>query len=240
MTDARGVAARRALVVVAGHVGDLEVVHAALGDPAPEVRSSALAAAARLGSLDAAALRSGLEDQDADVRARACRVAAAHEGRLGVALDALVDRLDDLPVVAEVACFACGERSDLDERGVRRLVEVSSGHEDALVREAAVAALGSLADLGVVDRLGLAEPVRDAVVTAGGDVAAVRRRVAVATAAFEGDEVEALLDRLVGDRDQQVRQIAEDLRAIGSPDDGAAPEQPVTWVDRRTDDAPQD
>ena len=40
---------------------------------------------------------------------------------------------------------------------------------------------------------------------------AVRRRAAVALAAFEGREAEMALERAAHDRDWQVRQVAEDL-----------------------------
>ena len=45
------------------------------------------------------------------------------------------------------------------------------------------------------------------------DKPAIRRRAAVALAAFEGPEVEAALRRCLEDRDWQVRQVAEDLLA---------------------------
>jgi HEAT repeat protein len=41
----------------------------------------------------------------------------------------------------------------------------------------------------------------------------VRRRAAVALAAFAGPSVEAALRRCLDDRDWQVRQVAEDLLA---------------------------
>ena len=69
------------------------------------------------------------------------------------------------------------------------------------MREAAVAALGS-----VGDKAGL-----PAVLAATTDKPAIRRRAVVALAAFEGPEVEAALRRAMDDRDWQVRQIAEDL-----------------------------
>jgi HEAT repeat protein len=50
-----------------------------------------------------------------------------------------------------------------------------------------------------------------AVLGALGDKPAIRRRAVVALAAFEGDEVEAALERAAMDNDWQVRQTAEDL-----------------------------
>jgi len=46
------------------------------------------------------------------------------------------------------------------------------------------------------------------------DKPAIRRRAAVALAAFEGPEVDAALKRCLDDRDWQVRQVAEDLLAV--------------------------
>jgi HEAT repeat protein len=199
-------------VVLAGHTGDTGVGRAARSDPDAGVRAAAVAAAQRCGTLDEDHLREGLTDADPRVRIRSCRVAATSS----LAVEALTDLLDDGDgTVVESACAAAGERADLPDRGVRRLVELTSGHDDALVREAAVAALGSLAGEGRIDELDLTEEVVTAILRAGDDVAAVRRRVAVATAAFEDPRVEALCERFLADRDLQVRQIAEDLLEVG-------------------------
>ena len=210
VTDDPG--ARRAAVVLAGHTGDRDLIAAGRHDPEAVVRAAAVAAAHRSGVLDEDHLHQALTDPDPRVRARSCRVAATSP----LAVETLTDLLDDPDdVVVESACAAAGERTDLSARGVRRLVELTSGHDDALVREAAVAALGSLAGEGRVEALGLTEEVLVAVVRAGDDVAAVRRRVAVATAAFEDPRVDVLCERFLDDRDLQVRQIAEDLREVG-------------------------
>ncbi len=63
------------------------------------------------------------------------------------------------------------------------LVAVARGSDDVLLREAAVAALGSLGD----------PAGREAVLAATTDVATVRRRAVLALAAFDGPEVEAAL-----------------------------------------------
>ena len=206
-------AERRSRAVAAGHTGDAAAAVAALADEDPGVRAAALGAILRSGALSGALLQAGLRDPDVAVRRRACRIAA----RTDLALDALVERLDDAEdTVVEEACAACGERADLTATGVIRLAELATDHTDALVREAAVAALGSLAGEGRVGELGLEPRIIEVVVAAADDVAAVRRRVAVATAAFDDPRVDDVLTRLAGDRDLQVRQIAEDLR---SPDD---------------------
>ena len=72
---------------------------------------------------------------------------------------------------------------------------------EAMVREAAVAALGAIGD----DR-GL-----PAILAGCVDKAAVRRRAVLALAPFDGPQVEAALAAALEDRDWQVRQAAEDL-----------------------------
>jgi HEAT repeat protein len=74
-------------------------------------------------------------------------------------------------------------------------------HDDALVREAAVAALGAIGD-----ELGLS-----AILSACQDKPAIRRRAVLALAPFDSPEVEAALKTALEDRDWQVRQAAEDL-----------------------------
>jgi len=106
--------------------------------------------------------------------------------------------------VVEAAAWALGERGASAALAVDELVSVARAHDDALCREAAVAALGAIGD-----RRGL-----DAVLTAAsGDRPAVRRRAVVALAAFDGPEVDAALRNARDDRDWQVRQAAEDLLA---------------------------
>ena len=83
-----------------------------------------------------------------------------------------------------------------------RLVELAGSASDALVREAAVAALGALGD----------ERGLPAILAACADKPAVRRRAVLALAPFEGPDVEAAIDVALTDRDWQVRQAAEDLR----------------------------
>ena len=75
-------------------------------------------------------------------------------------------------------------------------------HDDPLVREAAVAALGARGR-------GLA-----AILHACDDKPAVRRRAVLALAPFDGPEVTAALERALEDRDWQVRQAAEDLLGV--------------------------
>lgn len=205
-------AARRAAVVVAGHRGDRGTVDAALSDPDAMVRASAIGAAARLGMLGGDAVADALSDPSAGVRRRAATAAA----RLGddASGRALTTALDDPdPTVVETVASALGEREDVPPVAVARLCEVARHHDDSLCREAAVAALGAIGDPA-----GLA-----AVLDATADRATVRRRAVLALAAFDGDEVTAALERLVDDRDLQVRQAAEELLAIERGEDVRGP-----------------
>src|SRR5581483_12262329 len=104
--------------------------------------------------------------------------------------------------VAEVAAWCLGglaERGPLPEGAVERLAAAATGHDDDLVREAAVAALGAIGEPGG----------RSAILAATTDKPAVRRRAVLALAAFEGEDVDAALRRATGDRDWQVREAAE-------------------------------
>jgi HEAT repeat protein len=195
-------ATRRRSVTVAGHRGDRATISAALTDPDPTIRSAAIGAAARAGGLTTAELASALRDGDAGVRRRAIEVAAAGgTGPESVDL-VLVCLSDEDSSVVEVAAWALGElgeRSELPAASIAALAELATGHDDPLVREAAVASLGAL---GQPD--GLA-----AILTATRDRPAVRRRAVLALAAFDGPEVRAALERASSDRDWQVRDAAE-------------------------------
>jgi len=191
---------RRRAVARAGHLGDTTTARAGLSDPAAIVRSTALGALERLGSLGDDDLSNGLRDHDPVVRRRAAELTATHPGA------DLLPTLDDPdPSVVEMAAWAAGEREE--PAAVDRLARIAigdTGHSDPLCREAAVAALGAIGD-----PTGL-----PAVLAALDDKPAIRRRAAVALAAFEGPQVEAALRRCLNDRDWQVRQVAEDLLAI--------------------------
>ena len=186
---------RRRAAALAGHEGDEGGARRALTDRDPGTRAVALGALARLGHLTADDLHGALTDDSPAVRARAVELAVPLP-----AID-LVPLLDDPdPFVAEQAAWALGERAP-DAPVVAALARATEGHDDPLVREAAVAALGAL---GHPDGL-------PAVLTATTDKPAVRRRAVLALAAFEGPEVDAALRRALDDRDRQVRQAAEDL-----------------------------
>ena len=191
-------------VVLSGFGSDAASARAGLAHTDPRVRAAAIAALQRAGDLHAVELADALEDPAPSVRRRACElsVEAATSSERARVLAAVRRRLsDDEPVVVEAACWAVGERRD--RRAVVQLAALAGSHLDPRCREAAIAALGAIGD-----RRGL-----PAVLGGLEDRPAVRRRAAVALAAFGGPEVEDALRRCLSDRDWQVRQVAEDLLA---------------------------
>ena len=192
---------RRERAASAGHLGDEPGARAGLADPDPRVRATALGALARLGAIAAGEVATALADPDAGVRRRAAELAADQPD-----VDLRVALGDDDPLVVEAACWALGERENAPAPdAVAALVPVASAHDDALCREAAVAALGAIGDPGGLP----------AILAATADKPAVRRRAVIALAPFDGPEVDAALQRALDDRDWQVRQAAEDLLAAG-------------------------
>lgn len=195
---------RRRAVVVAGHLGDRATVDAHAGDDDPHVREAALGALDRMGVLDDDRLAAAMSDPSPVVRRRVALLAAT---RPGVAMLPLLH--DDDATVVEVAVWTCGEHEDVDDATLGRLIALATGASDALVREAAAAALGAIGD----------ERGLPAILAACDDKPQVRRRAVLALAPFEGPEVDAAIGRALVDRDWQVRQSAEDLRrAIGELD----------------------
>jgi HEAT repeat protein len=188
----------RRAVAAAGHTGDRSVAELGLRSDNPAVRATALGALERLGQLTDAALADHLtDDPDVAVRRRAAEIAAAHPS-----IDLVGALHDPDPTVVEVAAWSCGEHESNRDAVMDRLIELAGQATDALVREAAVAALGAIGD-----ERGLA-----AIVAATSDKPAVRRRAVLALAPFDGPTVDAAIERALTDRDWQVRQAAEDLR----------------------------
>jgi HEAT repeat protein len=220
-------AARRRAAALAGHVGDLDTARAHLADPDPGVRATALGAFLRAGGPVADVLTL-TTDPDPGVRRRLAeelgrRVAGAdradeeHTGAPapdeadGPVVDVLRRLVaDEDPLTCEAAAWSLGEVASshtgdaphLRATTVPVLID-AAGHDDALVREAAVAALGAIGDPA-----GLAT-----VLQATTDRPAIRRRAVLALAAFLGEPgVDEALERATADRDWQVRQAAELLR----------------------------
>ena len=202
MTPTGSAGSGRRAAAVAGHEGDEAAARRLRGDPDPSTRAAALAALARMGSLDAATLAGAVADPSPAVRRRAATLAVAYPE---ISMLPLLDDPD--PGVIEQAAWACGERSPPEAGVVEALSTLVTGHDDPLCREAAVAALGAIGD-----EAGLA-----AVLAATTDRATVRRRAVIALAAFEGPDVDAALQRATNDRDWQVRQAAEDQLADPGP-----------------------
>jgi HEAT repeat protein len=186
-----------------GAVAELE---AATADPDARVRAAAVAALVRAAGRDRAAAcwRRACRDDEASVRRRAAELSP----ELGAAASprVLTTLLDDADVtVVEAAAWALGElgpSGPARTRAVAALARLTMDHDDPLVREAAVAALGALGDPAGLP----------AVLAACTDKPAVRRRAVLALAPFSGPEVDAALARALTDRDWQTRQAAEDLR----------------------------
>lgn len=217
----------RRAVVVAGHERDAATARAHLDNGDPAVRSAALGALQRAGDLAPDDLRGAALDPEPTVRTRVAELAAVagagsseattHQVAIEEVLLTLLADNDD--GVVEVAAFALGEllltdtpdgadaHSDGIEAAPRRvsaLAAVATSHQDALCREAAVAALGAIGHPGGLP----------AVLNGCGDRASVRRRAVLALSAFDGKGVTAMLEQLTADRDLQVSQAAEDLLAI--------------------------
>jgi HEAT repeat protein len=195
--------ARRQAVAMAGHQGDEGAARVGLTDDDATVRATALGALARLVVLTEDDLDAAIADNDPIVRRRVAEVApsAVTAGAAHKLLRTLLSDRD--PTVVEVAAWACGEVAAADPVTVSELCALAAGHRDALVREAAVAALGAIGD-----PVGL-----PAILAATTDKPAVRRRAVLALAPFDGPEVDEALALALSDRDWQVRQAAEDLLA---------------------------
>jgi HEAT repeat protein len=187
-------------VAEAGHGAgdhDVAVVRAAMSDTDDAMRELALGALDRLGKLTDHDLVEALRDRAAPVRRRAVELIARRP-----AID-LMPALDDSdPIVVEHAAWACGEHEVVSDQILERLIVLAGGSDVALVREAAVAALGAIGDMRGLP----------AIIAGCSDQPAVRRRAVLALAPFEGDQVEETIEQALLDRDWQVRQAAEDLR----------------------------
>ncbi len=173
------------------------LVDEALRDPDPKIRVTALGALARQGRLTDAAVITGLADPAPEVKIRAAQLAS---GVGDDVIPSLIACLDHETLVVVAALVALADRAALD--AVEPVVALAASTEDPLVLEETVATLGALGD-----------PAGLPVVLAATDgKPALRRRSVAALGGFDGDSVEAALDRLAEDRDWQVRQAVAMLR----------------------------
>jgi len=183
-------------VIAAGFSGDTAIALSALTHEDGMVRASALRALARIGTLTEEILLPFIRDAHNEVRRTAVELAATFPA---VSVHQCLDDSDIF--VAEMTAWCLGERTSVTDTEINALINCTTSHTEAIVREACAAALGSLGD----------ERGLSAILAACTDKPAVRRRAILALAPFEGDEVEAALQRALEDKDWQVRQNAEDL-----------------------------
>lgn len=226
---------------MAGHRGDENAARVHLDDPDPKVREAALRALDRTGAAGRDDLERALADEHPAVRMAALELAAGRPEIPAASVAAGLEDPD--PRVVEVAAWACGELGsdaggadlsadlvgdvsggDCGELGsdagsadlsgvISALASVAADHVDALCRESAVAALGSLAHPSGLP----------AVIAGLDDKPAVRRRAVIALAAFDGPDVDAALDRARSDRDRQVREAVEEMLGLSPSPGGGAP-----------------
>lgn len=195
---------RRLAVIVAGHRHDAAPALGHLDDEDGSVRAAALHALERSGALTSALVVAAFGDRDPAVRRQAAELAGR---RPDIDLAPLLG--DDDPTVVEIAAWACGEQEVVPDSTLERIIDLATGADDPLVREAAAAALGAIGD----------ERGLPAILAACADKPQIRRRAVLALAPFDGPEVDAAIERALADRDWQVRQAAEDLRrAAGEVD----------------------
>ena len=207
--------------MLAGHQERTDTAVALSEDPDPSVRAAALGALARLGELGTDRLLRALTDPDPTVRRRACSIAgriaseAARPPPAGAIPEVLTEALGDPDFsVAETAAWALGEwGAAIAGVPVEVLCRTAREHPDNLCREAAVASLGAIGD----------ERALPAILAALEHRPTVRRRAAIALAAFEDPTAEEGLRRCLDDRDWQVRQVAEEL--LDDRGDHIRPEQ---------------
>jgi len=195
-SDSPEIAELRRAIVIAGHTGNSQLIQQSLAHEHGSIREAALGALARINELTNEVLQTFISDTDSQVRIRVAELAAT--------LDTfdLVPLLNDKDSqVVEMAAWACGEHESARVEVMNELIQLVLHHDDALVREAAVAALGAIGD----------ESGLPAILTACQDKPAIRRRAVLALAPFDSPEVEKALKTALEDRDWQVRQAAEDL-----------------------------
>jgi HEAT repeat protein len=187
---------QRFAVIEAGFNGDIATAAAGLTSADDAVRASAIRSLHRLNALTSEHVAQGIADSSAEVRRTTVEFAAPFQE---VSIHYLMNDSDVF--VAEMTAWCIGERVPASDEEVEALILQTTTHDEAIVREACAAALGSLGD----------ERGLPAILAACDDKPAVRRRAVLALAPFEGDEVDAALTKALEDRDWQVRQNAEIL-----------------------------
>ena len=206
-------ALNRRKAILSRFSGDHKLAISLLKDKDPKVREAALSSLEKLGKLSEKTLSKSISDPSPEVRKRVVELLAKRPDKIPFNVFN-----DKDPLVIETACWAAGEKENPTEKLINKLCAIANGHTDQLCREAAVAALGSIGS-----PLGL-----ETVLEALKDKPAIRRRAAIALAAFDDPKVDEALKKSLNDRDWQVRQIAEDLldvnRVISPVDIGPRPD----------------
>lgn len=188
---------RRIEAVECGFTGDEARARRMAHDSSPKVRAAALGALRRLDALSSTEVASAAADPSSLVRRTLCELVPAGSGQTLLAM------LDDPDArVVEAAAFALGELEW--PRATVRLCSLAAHHTDPLCREAAVASLGAIGD----------PRAKDVLLAALQDVAAIRRRAVIALSRYDGPDVHEAIRARLEDRDWQVRQAAEELRAF--------------------------
>ncbi|MFT5531528.1 MAG: HEAT repeat protein [Candidatus Poriferisodalaceae bacterium] len=191
---------RRILVVSAGHARNIDTIRAHTDDADAGVRASALEALARAESLSDADLLNAFADSATEVRRRAAELLARTFRR--TLAPSLASALGDPePDVVEAAATALGEDPEVDDAALDRLHDVAKSHDDALCRESAIAALGSLADPRSLVHI----------LAAMADKPNVRRRAVVALTPYDDERADAAMTAALDDKDRQVRTLAAEL-----------------------------
>jgi hypothetical protein len=167
---------RRRAVIVAGHRGDRRP--ALDGSPTPTHRPGRgpRRPRAHRGAEPEAPAGAGSHDPDPRCAAGRSRLVAALDGA-GPAAEVPIVGCSTTPTTPwwRWPPGQSGERTPAEPDAVARLVALATDADDALVREAAVAALGAIGD-----------PPASRRAAATGDKATVRRRAVIALAAFGG------------------------------------------------------
>lgn len=185
----------RFVAVRAGFDADETTARSFLTNEDHKVRASALRALKRMNALTADDISTGITDGSPEVR----RTAVEFATTFPVPVHHLLDDPDVF--VAEMTAWTLGEREHPTDDEIAALISAAGSHDEAVVREASAAALGSLGD----------ERGLPAILAACNDKPAVRRRAVLALAPFSGDDVDAALRAALDDKDWQVRQNAEIL-----------------------------
>ena len=142
--------ARRRAAAVAGHCGEAQEARAYLDDDEAAVRASALRASERAGGLDVHLLMAALDDPAPAVRMTALELAAGRQDvPVGAAVSRLHDNDHRVVEAAAWTCgekVSAAEPALADPAPiVEALGKVARSHTDPLCRESAIAALGAIA-----------------------------------------------------------------------------------------------